>query len=147
MKQVHHTLGEGHVQIQRLRATQVKNGQVHYSVSLPRGFNRVCQTRKGLRVSCLNLYLPHFFPLWGFHHPKTRKEDAMNVGPPHPRPAVECQPQLVRDGALPAFRGGPVWGRREVVVPGVAAAAAMRHFPSRRVGHCGGEPVKRCRGL
>lgn len=71
----------------------------------------------------------------------------MSVGPPRPRPAVECQLQLlVQDGALPAFRGGPVWGRRELVVPGVAAAAAMRHFPSRRVGHCRGESVKRCRG-
>lgn len=66
----------------------------------------------------------------------------MNVGPPRPRPAEECQLQLVRDGALPASRGGPVWGRRELVVPGVAAAAAMRHFPSRRVGHCGGRVGK-----
>lgn len=70
----------------------------------------------------------------------------MNVGPPPPRPAVERQLQLVRDGALPASRGGPVWRRREPVVPGIAAAAAMRHFPSRRVGHCGGESIKRCRG-
>lgn len=63
----------------------------------------------------------------------------MNVGPPRPCPArgvlavasaeVECYPH-------PEV-GGQVWGWRAVVVPRVAAAAAMRHFPSCRVRHWG----------
>lgn len=127
MRQVHHTLGEGHVQIQRLRATQVKNGQVHYSVSLPRGFNRVCQTRKGLRVSCLNLYLPHFFPLWGFHHPKTREEGAMNVGPPAPSP---CR-------GVPAAAGA---GWSAARIPGWPGLGAARGGGSRRRRSCCNAP-------
>lgn len=42
---------------------------------------------------------------------------------------VECCP--------PPEVGGQVWGWRAVVVPRVAAAAAMRHFPSCRVRHRG----------
>lgn len=42
---------------------------------------------------------------------------------------VECCP--------PPEVGGQVWGWRAAVVPRVAAAAAMRHFPSCRVRHRG----------
>lgn len=58
----------------------------------------------------------------------------MNVGPLSPCPAVGCWLWLVQEWGAALLPGGDqVWGLRAVVVPRVAAAAAMRHFPSRRV--------------
>lgn len=62
----------------------------------------------------------------------------MNVGPPRPSPARGVLAVAgAGAGCFPPPQGGQVWGRRAVVVPRVAAAAAMRHFPSRRVQHWG----------
>lgn len=64
---------------------------------------------------------------------------------PLPRPwGASCG--WCENGVLaPLPGGGPVRRRRAVVVPRVAAAAALRHFPSRRVGSLGRELSRRCR--
>lgn len=53
----------------------------------------------------------------------------MAVGPPRPRPAVECWLQLMRDGALPASR-----------IPGWPSLGAARAGGSRRRRSCCNAP-------
>lgn len=106
------------------RATPVKNGQVHLEV-FPEAL-RVCQTRKGLRVPCLNLYLPHF-PPWGVPRFKGKRGGCSERGTPAPSP---CR-------GVPAAAGAG-WGAARI--PGWPGLGAARAGGSRRRRSCCNAP-------